>query len=125
MKKGASFSFTTIKNCSFPSPHYMPHANKVTLPVAGAPGLGDGLWAGKQTLGERDSHATHAGAQTLGTASPDLHNSVSSLPPGLTRRSRERVCPGERCRAGQGAAQADALAARAAVATCGDACGRE
>lgn len=36
VKKGASFSFTTIKNCSFPSPHYMPHANKVTLPVAGA-----------------------------------------------------------------------------------------
>lgn len=37
LKKGASFSYTTIKSCSFPNPHYMPHANKVTMPVSGAP----------------------------------------------------------------------------------------
>ena len=36
VKQGASFSYTTVKNCSFPAPHYMPHANKLTMPVAGA-----------------------------------------------------------------------------------------
>jgi len=41
VKKGASFSFTTVKNCSFPAPHYMPHANKVTMPVAGEPASDD------------------------------------------------------------------------------------
>lgn len=59
MQKGASFSYTTIKSCSFPNPHYMPHANKVTMPVSGAPVLVWEGWASERQPHLPPSAASH------------------------------------------------------------------